>query len=635
MIHGPRYHYRVLYHPSFEHLEPTVPGAWLYGWDGRKWRRPKAFKDEKGDWTHDPYQLHWDIQVSWDRGWLLSQHLEQLGHLHDIYPVDITDHLFVTDEEWHYAYGKTLIEAAANRGELSEEAVRIATTYQTRASSMGYTKPKIYNRWSGGGGKSGGFCYAASSRQGAILLLCPASARKSWRWRPEHLRPRNRRIWSAVERFTTWESYIILPESERAKAYEPLHEYWARMVSDGRRPFVIGGLESLNDHADEILRYPWDVIGIDEAHTLGSHKRVDGVSDELGNTKWYRAKTEKGEDLRVLAADRVLSNRHTSLRVAFSGTPIDKSIRRLWSQGDLLQKGSQGPYSAFRIRYCDYHKTEDGRWDDSGASRVDELRAVWSFWTSDLPRSVTHRELPPFEPSVVYLYPPDRLDVPEEERQNRPDAFTAEIKHAVKTGGNVREVKLAEACSRSRRATLRKCEETINGGGKVIVFLSRIEMVRQWETSFRKFTCPGWAVTGETPDKERDRIIDEFAGVDGAAWFLATGQSVGTSKDGMQCADLLVIAQVPEKVGDFLQWMWRVDRIGGVGTEVWIPVALGTQAEVEVARIQRALGPIEKFTNSPELRDLADRFDGGEFESVLAGVAGTYGGGGGEGPEME
>jgi hypothetical protein len=81
--------------------------------------------------------------------------------------------------------------------------------------------------------------------------------------------------------------------------------------------------------------------------------------------------------------------------------------------------------------------------------------------------------------------------------------------------------------------------------------------------------------------------------------------------------------------------MWRVDRIGGRGAEVWIPVAEGTQAEIEVSRIVRAIGPIEQFTNSPELRELADRFDGGEFESVLTGAAEKFGAGGGHGPTVE
>jgi hypothetical protein len=266
---------------------------------------------------------------------------------------------------------------------------------------------------------------------------------------------------------------------------------------------------------------------------------------------------------------------------------------------------------------------------------VDELKARFSFFTYDLPRTVTHAELPPFRPNVAYLAPPDRLDVPEEERQNRPDAFAGEMKTIAKTGGNIREVKLAVACSSVRRATLKKCEEVLSGGGKCVIFLCRKEMVARWAKSFQDLGYPGEAVTGDDSEKERDRAVDDFASMDGPRWLLATGYSIGTSKDGMQCADLLVIAQLPEKIGDLLQWMWRVDRIGGRGAEVWIPVAEGTQAEIEVSRIVRAIGPIEQFTNSPELRELADRFDGGEFESVLTGAAEKFGAGGGHGPTVE
>jgi hypothetical protein len=653
MIIGPRYLYRLAWHPALNDVEVSVPGAWLYGWGG-KWLRPRHWKNKDGTWATDPGNVAWELRVSWDSGWLLSRYLEDHCVEHTVYPIGIRDEMFIMDPEWLYAYGQALTAHGLELGELRDTAGgqrNTLTTYQTRNMALGATRPKVYDRWAGGGGKSVGLCVAALPVPGPILVLCPAKARKSWRWRPENKRPRSLQVWTGVERFTHWESHVILPENERYKGYEPLPEYWARMIATGRRPVVVAGLEALDDHVEALLRYPWAVIGIDEIHTLGSHKRVDWLTDAEGNDYFKRSKTKAGDDLQVLAADRMLTSKTVQLRVGLSGSPIDKSVRRLWSQGDLLQKGSLGPYSAFRVRYCDYHKGQDGRWDDSGAARVDELKARFSFFTYDLPRTVTHAELPPFRPNVAYLAPPDRLDVPEEERQNRPDAFAGEMKTIAKTGGNIREVKLAVACSSVRRATLKKCEEVLSGGGKCVIFLCRKEMVARWAKSFQDLGYPGHAIvdpekippelvgkltcTVGYSEKDRDAAIDEFASADGPRWLLATGYSIGTSKDGMQCADLLVIAQLPEKIGDLLQWMWRVDRIGGRGAEVWIPVAEGTQAEIEVSRIVRAIGPIEQFTNSPELRELADRFDGGEFESVLTGAAEKFGAGGGHGPTVE
>lgn len=618
-ILGPKYVFRLPWTPILPRLSVLIPGAWVYGWVGGRWHYWKKI-------IQPDIVEHWQVVAAWHSAWRVQEEIGTL--LTSVNPVDVTDFMFIRDDAWLLDYGRSLAEHAVRQGELRPEGLEKITSYQTRVFAMAATRPCGYLRWSGGGGKTFGMYAAILSRSGPAIVLCPAKARKEWRTESGKKR-------TSGEKFTTLETHRVLPESERGKNYEDIDAYLERMRQEGRRPVVVVGMEALGDHLDELRRVGATTLVVDEIHELGSSKRMDRHTDEDGNYFYRPAQTKKGDDIRVLSALALSRFSTLSLRVGATGTPIDSSPRRFWSQADLLSPGGLGSYSDFRVRHCEYREDADGHGWDKGSARIPELRRrVWPMF-SDVPRSVTHAEMKALRVEATYLALPDRLDVPEDERQNRPSAFAEERKAALREEGRghqglLREVNLAEACSRKRRACLLWGQEVLMepavegrglraSDGKVVVFLARKPMVHAWAEEWRAAFpgVTGWALTGEDSEKVRDTAIDDFAEHPGPCWIIATGHSIGTSKDGMQCADLLVIAQFPEKVGLFLQWIWRVDRKGGKGTRVRVPVAEGTEDDHEVTRITQAFGPIEQLTESPELGPLRDALDGTDDPAVL------------------
>jgi hypothetical protein len=474
-------------------------------------------------------------------------------------------------------------------------------------------------------GKTFGALAAALSRPGPVLVICPSMARKEWR--------ASGRGRSSVDKFTNLETHVVLPASRRPVHYESMADYVARMQAAGRRPVVVVGMEALADHQKEIQAcLDYTIVVIDELHMLGDAKRWSVTALQDGSVQIEKAKTAGDSGKRNVAAMELLHSPRVTLRLGLTGTPLeDGRPRRLWAPGDLLMPGAFGRYSSFRQRYCGFHRNEAGYMDDGGASHIDELRQRWSFALYDVPRSVTHAELPPLRIDVGYLAPPDRVDVPEVERQNKPDAMLRELRALEKAAAGAeatasslmrrREGRLAEAASRVRNACrLRAKEHLVGGPGKVMVLLTRHKMVEAWANYWRESFpgVQGWALHGDnTTEAERDRAIEAYAEHPGPCWLIGTGDSIGTSKDGMQCSDLGIVAQLPAQPGRFIQWIGRWDRLGGKGTTVFIPVAEGTEADKEIARLVRKFGPIDRFLEDEELRVLARKLSGLDREGIL------------------
>lgn len=603
-------------------LEDIVPGAVVWLRVGRSWQPQRRV-----DPTVWPNILGIEVRCSITCAWLADAWIKSVR-----VPVLSTREYgtecvpyFGLDPAWYRDYGRTLVEAAVARGELKPHAAEKVTSYQLAGVGMMGTRPFGLYRWPPGSGKTFGALAAALSRPGPILVICPSMARKEWR--------ASGRGRSSVDKFTNLETHVVLPASRRPVHYESMADYVARMQAERRRPVVVVGMEALADHQREIQAcLDYTIVVIDELHMLGDAKRWSVTALQDGSVQIEKAKTAGDSGKRNVAAMELLHSPRVTLRLGLTGTPLeDGRPRRLWAPGDLLMPGAFGRYSSFRQRYCGFHRNEAGFMDDGGASHIDELRQRWSFALYDVPRSVTHAELPPLRIDVGYLAPPDRVDVPEVERQNKPDAMLRELRALEKAAANPeatvaslmrrREGRLAEAASRVRNACrLRAKEHLVGGPGKVMVLLTRHKMVEAWANYWRESFpgVQGWALHGDnTTEAERDRAIEAYAEHPGPCWLIGTGDAIGTSKDGMQCSDLGIVAQLPAQPGRFIQWIGRWDRLGGKGTTVFIPVAEGTEADKEIARLVRKFGPIDRFLEDEELRVLARKLSGLDREGIL------------------
>lgn len=612
MILGPHATFFTYGHPLIETVERVVPGVEAYGQLGRKWFRLKKMAG-----TSRYSAVNWRLVVAFHSVWRLAQVVAEVGlqgqwsyspECYEVAPVYTATH-----REWLFEYGERLLDAAVAAGEITEHFRAIAAPYQVRAAAWGVTRPIVSLSWRVGSGKTGGaLAIMAARAERRILVLCPAGARKEWRTGGD----RKFRKPSSVERFSGFETFRLMPESERRAGDEDLSTYLARMRAADRKEILVAGIESMGTHEETIAAWGPEAVYMDEYHRLGDRDRWKVLTDAAGNKFFEEVVTPTGASTRAVVAMRLLRLPTVRFRCGLSGTPLDDGRpRRLYAPLDLLSPGGFGVYSDFRERYCGLVKTEAGFLDDSGSSHMDELKARCAQFVYDVPRSESHEAMKNKLRIEVEYFKRSELCAP--------DAFTREIKALVKQArssrqaqARLREARLAEAASMKRSLTREWSKEFLDSGAKVLVFLNRKAMADAWGEMLTKLGYPGWVAHGDMGAVECDRIVDRYSVHEGPCWLIGTWAAIGESKNGMQCSGLLIVAQLPEKPGVWQQGIGRVDRIDGVGTLVRVPIAEGTQDDQEVARLTRKFGAIEKFLEAPELRELGDKLDG-TFEDDL------------------
>lgn len=625
MIRGPRVTFPVAPIPAIAHLEGLVPGVEVHGWTGR-WTRLSEMAAPSAYYT---------ASVALHSAWRLEEELRGCGILYGAPLLYETEGVYLDRPSWVAEYGRSIAEAAVARGELRADFLNTVTPYQLVGAALSVTRPWNLKVWRPGSGKTCGALLDIMARPGDALILCPSKARKEWKSGGM----------ASAAKFTHLDIHRVLPSNVRSKAdperkddYD-FEAYRQRMRAEGRRAIVVIGFESLRDHLDKARRLAPEILVIDEIHELGSSDRWAPVAKQDGKTTFKKAATEGGQATMAVAAMEVSQLRSLKLRSGLSGTPLDDGRpRRLWAVLDLLSPGGFGPYSRFKVRYCDY-KEVGGYPDDRGASHVDELKARCFPLVHDVSYQESHGALPALRMEVEYVG---------RDEQNPPDAFTAEFKRLSKlkySGGSdrkihgmAREAALAEACSRIRRRVLERVEEFLKGGGKVVILMTRKKMLRAWAERIRKMCPDTWEACGSvdaTEDEEKfspdiDAAVEAYAVHPGPCCLIGTFQAIGTSKDGMQYTDLAVVAQVPEKPGLWIQGRGRFERLrdknnpfvkGQRSPILWVPIAEGSAAEKEVGRLTRKFGPIEKFTDSPELREQVEKLDGTEGDDLLDSAA--------------
>jgi superfamily II DNA or RNA helicase len=626
VIFGPRVHFDLPWHPILAPagstagrldpplMEVLVPGTEVYGWIG-KWYRPKPGS------LMPPSVRYGQVRIALHSAWRAQEELAGAGvadataSAWEATGVELsTDHGWLLDHGWQVAW------AAVQRGELAVEALEIAAPHQLRFGAWAATRPWALARHSAGAGKTLSLLLAFLSRPGDGLVVVPGKARKEW---ASH-RLDGRRSAAGPGRFTALESFRVQPEGERRKGDEDLKSYLARMRAARRRALVVVGMESLGSHLEELSAFNFSAFIVDEVHEIGDSHLHEMTANADGTDSVKQATTDGGDTKRAVAAYQLTRRGSITLRAAATATPLDDgAMKRLWGPLNLLSPGGFGRLHPYTQRYCGVQMI-NGYWNDKGASNVEELRRRWSFFVNDVPRSESHAHMPAMRLEVTYLGAPGTGGRDDWTVQNRPAAMAREIRARTKeaqTGGyearlRKREALLAEACSRKRNAVRLRSAEFLRDGGRAAVLMTRRDMVEAWAAQWREEFpgVTGWAIHGDTSQDERDAALDIFMESKDPCWIIGTGYTIGTGVNALQYAHLLTIAQLPDKPGHLLQWLGRGDRLDGVGTILWVPVAEGSYDDQQVARINRKMGPIERLLDAPELRDLSDALEGDDDE---------------------
>ena len=467
---------------------------------------------------------------------------------------------------------------------------------------------------------------SATSREGDIVVVCPAKARHVW--------------WSQVQEYTNIKPFRVKPKAEIRKKDQTFEDYEHACRETGQRKFVIVGAESIADNVDLIKAIEPSVVIFDEIHTHGNSKRWKAVHNVNGTIRFEKRKTTASNNpnskvnrharaVSIMEVSRIAS---IQLRIGLTATPLDDGRpRRLWSQLDLLAPGGfSHSYSNFAHRYCSARPGTYGGLEDGGSSNIEELKARCSFLVHEVPYSESHSSLPSTRVQVDYL---TNSELNRADRFSDDQTFTQAVRQINREVGKtndgrerVVEVRLAEACSRKRKYVIEEAIEGLKGGGKVVIFTARRRETELWAHQLRNQLSKGdeaqkgvpvWMAHGGVSETERDEMVDAFRNSDTACCLVATGQSVGTGVDGMQTANLAIFAMLPWKPGDFVQWKGRFDRLGGSPTLLKVVVAQGTYDERVVQILVDKFGPIETFLKADELDGLSEKLLGMEDEEAL------------------
>lgn len=631
----PRMEFTVYPGDADEHflagLEDTVPGllSWMIpeGWRPPYKKRLRKLLEDPVKALEVPPARCYLLQVPLPGGWLVEDALRAasvsyasvqhgVASLPPSAPVEVRALL---------SRGLRAVGRARARGLLAAT-VECAAPFQVEVAARIAETHAVMEILPAGSGKTLATILGIAARAAeaphprGALVVCPARARPVWS-----------RQWSI---YTGRRAFRLLPPGAASQEDWPsLSSYLEACRCDSPSvPLVVVGSESSPDRLDEIHAWcsgaygpPPSILVFDEIHEIaGDARRFTGVARADGTVDFALRLTSRSGVLKRTAAAMVVSRYACfDCRVSLSATPLGEGLpRRLYGPLDVTWPGVLGMgYSAYASRYCGARM---GRYamEDAGASNVEELRARCSFLVHEVPYSVTHAGLPPLRVEVDWL---DREDL------EKPDAALGrEVKAAAKAnaGGftssdSLVELQLAGAAARKRGWVVSRVVEALRGGpAKVVVFSNRHDHVERWAveiagriTRVNEGDAPlgpvevrwGHGDCPASPDA-REAMASDFADHPGPCVYVLSGQAFGASLDGFQHADLAILAALPWKADDLVQWRGRFDRHGGRATLVLVPLARGTYDESVALALSDRLGSVEAFLSSEETRGLREKF---------------------------
>jgi len=293
------------------------------------------------------------------------------------------------------------------------------------------------------------------ANRGPNLVVCPPSLLENWR----------REILKFAKR-DTW-----------------VHQGPRRFLEPQKlaeEPFVITSYETLRRDQLFLKEIPWNVIAVDEAQYIKNHSSL-------------RAQAIKSLKKKI--------------GIAVTGTPIENSLRDLWSICDFVVPDLLGTYSWFESNYLD---------NDSSAERLREiigpviLRRRISEVADDLPE-ITIKDVALDAPiEIVKMYRENQrlrtqgyietFALLTRLRQNCCHLSTDDNNSASTISGKFEYLKdaLDELSANDHKAII------------FVPFTRAIQIIQDWYQSNFSGNCIG-IINGATPISERQNIIDSFS----------------------------------------------------------------------------------------------------------------------------
>lgn len=369
------------------------------------------------------------------------------------------------------------------------------------------------------------------------------------------------------------------------------------LILEGEKPiglprklrFVVVTWELIVPWLDMLLKLKPATVVFDEIHRAQSAKRSKAVplptQIQIGSDGQPLPVIQRfrREDLRNTASAVRKISRATRRRIGLSATPIRDRIRNLWAPLDILDPKGWGWYSQFTRSYCSAAEGSHG-WDDTGKSGTRELAERLQHLVYEVPRAVSHAELPSSRSEVIYL-PVSQQNAPSGGWKNDPEL--KELRSQMRQNPSaLLELALRKAASVKRDFICDRVSEAVAEKQKVVIYTGRRKDVDAWAHKLKEKLkgVPVWAGHGGVSDRERDRMASEYMETKEAAVLVCTGYSMGQSIE-LQTTDLMIFAQLPWSPGDLKQWMGRATRKGQDRPVLWFFVVAIATADERVAQV--------------------------------------------------
>lgn len=368
-----------------------------------------------------------------------------------------------------------------------------------------------------------------------ILVVCPASLLSNWRNEIQRWQTLNHKVqviragcaWRAVEGWTVI-NYDIVRRYERLKAVE------------------------------------WDLVIFDETHYLKNPKTK--------RTRWLLGGGRGEEKVEPIQGAR---------KVLLTGTPITNRPAEIFPLLKYLDGKRWSSFGAFARRYCGGSFNGYGI-DAAGASNLDELqerlrstvmvRRLKADVLTELPakrrqivtvdvegiESIVDREFAVHERNEAALaaasYAAQKAEV---------DGTPEEYRAAVDALQKIKGIAFAEVAKVRHDTAVAKVPAVVkhleNTSGKVVVFAHHRDVVHGIVTALASQGVV--SITGDTPNEQRQTIVDRFQTDPVVRFFVGNIQAAGVGLT-LTAASHVVFAELDWVPGNVTQAEDRCHRIG-------------------------------------------------------------------------
>ncbi|PCJ64605.1 MAG: helicase SNF2 [Bacteroidetes bacterium] len=322
-----------------------------------------------------------------------------------------------------------------------------------------------------------------------FLLIAPTSLLFNWK--------------QEAEQFTPDIDIIIHSGAKRAKEVSEFQN----------TEFIITSYGLIRNDSELFQEIDFEVIMLDESQNIKNHT----------------AKTTQ-----------YINKLNTSCRLALTGTPIENTIRDLWSQMNFLNKGLLGSLKVFEERFAKpIEKLGDQK-------KAEELQSIIKPFLLRRTKNEVAKDLPPIVEKIIYCeMTKEQAEYYEEVKSEYRNSLTDLVDQK---GLQKSKFSILQGLSKLRQIAnhpylvnkefigqsgkhdilLDKITTALGDGHKVLVFSQFVSYLDILQRDIIKSKLTHFRLTGATSKEKRAKNVKEFQALESPAVFLISLKAGGT-----------------------------------------------------------------------------------------------------------